>query len=460
MQFYDEDVYKKILFKRNIYTNLMIDALEEVKRYIIKNNHILVGGMAIDLALRSKGSSLYKDNTLADYDFITYNFNNDAYNIAKILKNKFPDANVDIVNAMHASTLRVFINSQEAADVTYIPESIYNKIPTFQYNGFRVVHPHYQVIDQHVALGLPYVNRFRETILGRWEKDMRRHNLITKVFPIKLSKTDVKDMEEIPLFTYKIPMKLLKGECLGGFAAISYWVNRAKLIDSNFKLDIDSKHSFSIEKKNILITAPSLSVYSDNFINLSGAFSSIDNSKPRYFDSLLEKTPRSIRIGSIDIYDNLGSRRSAYVDSNGIAYANLQVIMTHMLTEWVINKKIQFLYGYHIARLLVIWAGKKYMKESNKNKHGNYMLFLPYYKVYGEYDWSGKYIKIRKKIIHVLSKSKEPLDLGIPSAVRNRSLNNAKAIAKLTSFIPEESNRYKFAGEESKVPFTKRSLPK
>jgi hypothetical protein len=438
----------------------MIDALEEVKRYIIKNNFILVGGMAIDLALRSKGSSLYKDNTLADYDFITYNFNNDAYNIAKILKNKFPDANVDIVNAGHASTLRVFINSQEAADITYIPESVYNKIPTFKYNGFRVVHPHYQVIDQHVALGLPYVNRFRETILGRWEKDMKRHNLITKVFPIILPNSTGRDLKKIPLLKYKIPMKLLKGECLGGFAAISYWVNRAKLIDSTFKLDIVYEHSFSIEKKNIFITAPSLSIYSEDFIKLSGAFSSIDDSKPRYFDSLLEKTPRSIRIGSIDIYDNLGSRRAAYTDSNGISYANLQVIMTHMLTEWVINKKIQFLHGYHIARLLIIWAGEKYMKESNKNKHGNYMLFLPYYKVYGEYDWSASYINKRKKIIHTLSRSKEPLDLGIPSAIRNRSLDNEKAIAKLTSFVPSESPIYKFAGGESYVPFTKHSLPR
>ena len=131
-----------------------------------------------------------------------------------------------------------------------------------------------------------------------------------------------------------------------------------------------------------------------------------------------------------------------------------------MLTEWVINKKIQFLHGYHIARLLIIWAGEKYMKESNINKHGNYMLFLPYYKVYGEYDWSASYINKRKKIIHILSRSKEPLDLGIPSAIRNRSLDNEKAIAKLTSFVPSESPIYKFAGIESYVPFTKHSLPR
>ena len=76
-----EKEYENIIIKNDKFTEDTVIALGLVKKYIMHNKLIIVGGMAIDLSLRLKGSKLYEDDVLPDYDFYSPQHHVDAYPI-------------------------------------------------------------------------------------------------------------------------------------------------------------------------------------------------------------------------------------------------------------------------------------------------------------------------------------------------------------------------------------------
>ena len=134
--------------------------------------------MSIDFALKLKQhDGIYKDDILPDYDFYSHQHFKDAYDLAQWL-NRLGFKNISVINAMHPSTMKVRINFITIADITYIPKVILDNIPFLKYKGFHIVHPHYQMIDQHRSLSYPYENAPRETIMNRMKKDMKRYDLL------------------------------------------------------------------------------------------------------------------------------------------------------------------------------------------------------------------------------------------------------------------------------------------
>lgn len=179
----NKDDYETLLFENDFQKNIIEDCLNIVKQFILDRQRILVGGMSIDFALRLKGDKLYNDNKLPDYDFWSPEFHKDAYDLSDILAKKYDK--VSAINAQHISTMRVIVNFVVVADITYCPENLYTKTKTLSYNGIRFIHPHYQMIDQHRALSLPYENPPRETIIGkRWKNDIERFEMLYKYYKI------------------------------------------------------------------------------------------------------------------------------------------------------------------------------------------------------------------------------------------------------------------------------------
>jgi hypothetical protein len=179
----DKDDYETLLFENDFQKDIIENCLSIVKKFILDRQRILVGGMAIDFALRLKGNKLYNDNKLPDYDFWSPEFHKDAYDLSDILSKKYDK--VSAINAQHISTMRVRVNFVVVADITYCPLNLYNATKTLSYNGIRFIHPHYQMIDQHRALSLPYENPPRETIIGkRWKNDIERFDMLYKYYKI------------------------------------------------------------------------------------------------------------------------------------------------------------------------------------------------------------------------------------------------------------------------------------
>jgi len=159
-------------------------ALDVVKQFIIERKLILFGGQAIDYALKLKGSYLYPNDVRPDYDFLSPNNVQDAYDLVDILLSQGFDQ-VNAILALHVQTMRVRVNMIPIADIGFVPESIFNKIPTFTYiGGMRVISPDYQRVDMHSALTLPFRTPGRECIFNRWKKDVKRLNLFQKFYPI------------------------------------------------------------------------------------------------------------------------------------------------------------------------------------------------------------------------------------------------------------------------------------
>lgn len=192
-----------------------LKAIPIIEKFIKDNGLIIYGGTAIDYALRLHGDAIYPDEALdiPDLDFYSPNNVKHSYELALTLyKAGFTSARSIV--ATHVQTMRVDIGDNHfLADISYVPPTVFKKLPTIDYKGFKVIHPFFQKIDLHSSLTFPFDNPPREVVFARWKKDIKRFNLLHKYYPTKYyERTDV------PLDTIKIPVACRKIP-LNGFAA-------------------------------------------------------------------------------------------------------------------------------------------------------------------------------------------------------------------------------------------------
>lgn len=174
-----------ILYNHNYIKNNIDKALNIVKEYIINNKLLIVGGTAIDYALKKNNDTLYNDlYQIPDFDIMSPNNIKHANNIGEILcQNKFD--NVSIVPAIHHTTIRVQLLGFTVFDSTYIPEYLYNKLPYIIYNEFKIIHPNFQKINQYLSLSFLFkITGPSYNILNRFKKDINRFELLNKYYTL------------------------------------------------------------------------------------------------------------------------------------------------------------------------------------------------------------------------------------------------------------------------------------
>lgn len=161
--------------------------IAELTKFISKHKLIIYGGLAIDYALRLHGDKIYADDLLqVDYDFMSPDSVNHAQEFGKIVYELTGRDNVRVMNAMHIKTMRVDIGDNHfLADVSYVPKDVFVKLPYLEYANMRIIHPNLQRIDMHSSLAFPYDNAPTEVIFHRWNKDIKRFNLLAKYYPIE-----------------------------------------------------------------------------------------------------------------------------------------------------------------------------------------------------------------------------------------------------------------------------------
>ena len=157
-------------------------ALDITAEYVATHKLILTGGTAIDMALRSKGTSIYDENALPDYDIISDNSLKHATALAEILcKQGIRDINV--INAIHVTTVRVRVKNVTLLDATYLPENLMKQIPYLDIGQFRLVHPNYQLIDQRLSLSTLMADTgVSLNIFNRLAKDLKRNQILREHF--------------------------------------------------------------------------------------------------------------------------------------------------------------------------------------------------------------------------------------------------------------------------------------
>lgn len=185
-----------LLFQHNFLKNDLKKCLELVKTYILENELMIVGGMAIDLSLKAKNSQLYDERfQIPDYDIISFDNVLHANNIGDMLcKNKFK--NIAIIPALHKTTVRVQISGYTLFDSTFVPTFIYNKLPFIKFENFKFIHPIYQKIDQYTSLSFLFeVTGPTYNITHRLKKDIIRKNLLNQYYNLGINDIDTKDLK-------------------------------------------------------------------------------------------------------------------------------------------------------------------------------------------------------------------------------------------------------------------------
>lgn len=368
-----EKYYENMMIKNGLYSNEILSAIELVAKYIKREKLILVGGMAIDMALKMKGSGIYDENTIADHDFYSKNHFMDAYEIGQwLLRTKYTD--ISVINALHASTMKVRVKFEPVADVSYMPPVLFDQLPTICYRGYTMIHPHFQMIGQHRALCNPYESKPRETIRsGRWEKDMKRHDLLYQYYPLKLTKEQFRNID---LNSVKLDVLENQDYCFTGLAALLYWMREAS------KFGFEKDNSFGSFSETEIRLRGKVALLTDSHEELFQVFKSSD---VKFYNRQIDHLPRSFRCNNFEVFDNLGEQVSASAEGN-FHVANLQTIMVYFLTRLIVNKSDNedYLRGYLRCRDLIKWASKLYEKEKNPDKKQFYEKLFPSIHVYGK----------------------------------------------------------------------------
>lgn len=188
MKSFDPAIYETIAQKADPMYRDMLRATETVKKFIADRKCIIYGGTAIDYALRLRGAQIYSDDklTIPDFDFYSAKSADDGADLADIL---YEDGHKDArsFQAIHVTTTRVDAGTNHwIADISYIPQSLIERIPTVTYMGMLCVHPDFQRIDMHSSLTYPYDNAPSEVIFARWSKDVERLRKIDESYPVEL----------------------------------------------------------------------------------------------------------------------------------------------------------------------------------------------------------------------------------------------------------------------------------
>lgn len=172
------------MFKLDSNHKVLESALDLVREYIIDNDLLIVGGMAIDFSLKLKGSGIYSMYEIPDYDVVSYDNVKHANEVGQALC-KLGVQEVAVIPAVHKTTMRVQIAGYTVFDATYLPLEIYKNIPTLEYEPFIIVHPMYQMIDQLLSLSLLWqITGPDFNIFNRLKKDTERYQLLSTHYSV------------------------------------------------------------------------------------------------------------------------------------------------------------------------------------------------------------------------------------------------------------------------------------
>lgn len=345
--------YDRILLEKSHDFNTTVKTLEIVCDFVKSKKLIMVGGQAIDSALRLKGSALYQSEESADYDC----WSPDPYGHGQELGALLCEAglpNVSIIYGMHLTTTCVRVDFTSMVDMSYCPQNVFDNLPYLEYRGFRIIHPHAQMIDQHRSRSYPYEMLNMGGMVGfRWAKDTERHDLLYDYYPILISSKD-KPTTSNPI---SINISMLDNLCIAGYGAYDIYMDAHKIDKKGSKIKFRS----------------SLQIMTDTFEETVQKFAKYTSITPKYFNAFMGRLPRSASLGDITIYDNYNSMVAANklnlkLESDDKTYNVYYVCGQHVLMYFLHKSD----YGNYVIMklketpLIITTYGKKTLHESQE----------------------------------------------------------------------------------------------
>ena len=172
-----------------------------IKAYIVRTRKIAYGGFAQNTLLMNKNKSesfykiidgvFYNFPDVADIEFYSPNPIKDMVELLEELHSQ-GFKHIDGKNGAHDGTYKIFVNFIYYCDIAYMPEYIYNNLPTITTdNNIRCTHPHFMLCDAYRIMTDPM------TSYWRLEKAINRFNRLINYYPITNEKTANKALDLI-----------------------------------------------------------------------------------------------------------------------------------------------------------------------------------------------------------------------------------------------------------------------
>jgi hypothetical protein len=172
-----------------------------IKAYIVRTRKIAYGGFAQNTLLMNKNKSesfykiidgvFYNFPDVADIEFYSPNPIKDMVELLEELHSQ-GFKHIDGKNGAHDGTYKIFVNFINYCDIAYMPEYIYNNLPTITTdNNIRCTHPHFMLCDAYRIMTDPM------TSYWRLEKAINRFNRLINYYPITNEKTANKSLDLI-----------------------------------------------------------------------------------------------------------------------------------------------------------------------------------------------------------------------------------------------------------------------
>jgi len=166
--------------EKNVSNEDIKKILKIVEEFIIRKKLICYGGTAVNNILPKSDQFYNRDIEIPDYDFFSENALEDAKELADIYFNSgYTD--VEAKSGVHMGTFKVFVNFIPIADITYLVKPLFHAIKkeAIKIAGIYYAPPNYLRMAMYLELSRPQGD------VSRWEKVLKRLNLLNKNYPIK-----------------------------------------------------------------------------------------------------------------------------------------------------------------------------------------------------------------------------------------------------------------------------------
>jgi hypothetical protein len=150
-----------------------------VENFLRKTGRVCYGGTAINNILPKYDQFYNKDIEIPDYDFYSPNALNDAKQLVDIyVSNGFQE--VEGKSGQHHGTYKVFVNFIPVADITSIPNELFQAIKreSIRVAGILYSPPNLLRMNMYLELSRPAGDT------SRWEKVIKRLTLLNKHYPL------------------------------------------------------------------------------------------------------------------------------------------------------------------------------------------------------------------------------------------------------------------------------------
>lgn len=161
------------------------EAYRIVEQFVKDKERKLYGGTAINMYLPRK-HKIYPRESYPDYDFYSTEPWNDAMALADLLYSAGFQY-TETKEGIHKGTFKVFANFWPVADITYLPQELYDQITTVKKNGFTIVSPEYLQLTMYDIISKPLEDPVR------WAKVAYRQQLLSKWAPVKFKTLQCND---------------------------------------------------------------------------------------------------------------------------------------------------------------------------------------------------------------------------------------------------------------------------